>query len=243
MLYYWLAKSIEIIQPKVFIAENVKGLLSIPGAVARIKKDFESLGYIVQVKLLSAPDYGVPQTRERVIFIGVRKKSVKNKKVLQQLINESLILHPTPTHGNGLLPLVSSKKALHGLKEPHQSLDPSQQQFSKAKWLPKGQGQKEINLEGLSPTIRAEHHGNIEFRRLNKIHGGGHHHELNKGLKERRLTVRECARIQTFPDDYEFVSPNLSANSSYKIIGNAVPPLLGNAIALHLEKLWSKLFK
>ena len=68
--------------------------------------------------------------------------------------------------------------------------------------------------------------------------------ELKKGLKERRLSVRECARIQTFPDDYKFVVPNLlSASDGYRLIGNAVPPLLAFRLALRLEEVWPELFK
>ena len=110
------------------------------------------------------------------------------------------------------------------------------------------QGQTEINLDGIGPTIRSEHHGNIEYRRLNKEHGGTHETELNNGLPERRLTVRECARIQTFPDDYEFVFRNgfeghsLNATMGYKVIGNAVPPLLAYHIAKRLEDNWDRYF-
>ena len=76
------------------------------------------------------------------------------------------------------------------------------------------QGQQEVRLDGIGPTIRSEHHGNIEFRRLSKAHGGKHDEELKKRLKERRLSVRECARIQTFPDDYEFIIPEKEGNKS-----------------------------
>ena len=102
------------------------------------------------------------------------------------------------------------------------------------------QGQQEVVLDGIGPTIRSEHHGNIEFRRLTREHGGRYGEELDEGLRERRLSVRECARIQTFPDDYEFVIPaqkgnkSVSGSEAYKIIGNAVPPLLGYHIAKRL---------
>ena len=90
---------------------------------------------------------------------------------------------------------------------------------------------------GLAPTIRSEHHGNIEFRYLSRKNGGN-------DLKDRRLTVRECARIQTFPDEMEFVfnSPNgsLSASSGYKLVGDAVPPLLSYKIAKKIEEFLFK---
>ncbi len=118
----------------------------------------------------------------------------------------------------------------------------------KAKYFEGLQGNIEVKQYKPGPTIRAEHHGNIEFRRLSEEHGGLNTDELKSGMKERRLTVRECARIQTFPDDYQFVRPDrndnypLSASASYKLIGNAVPPLLGFHIAKRLETIWDKIF-
>ena len=108
------------------------------------------------------------------------------------------------------------------------------------------QGSSEIDMDGIGPTIRSEHHGNIEYRRLSEEHGGKILSELNKGLQERRLSVRECARIQTFPDDYEFIfndgTNKVNSSDAYKVIGNAVPPLLGYSIGKRLESLWNDLF-
>ena len=140
------------------------------------------------------------------------------------------------------------RHAFIGLLEPGLSSDLSQNKYSKAKYMGKHcQGQNEVCLDSVGPTIRSEHHGNIEFRRLSVEHGGANESELEKGLTERRLTVRECARIQTFPDDYEFVfnegrKDGVSAASAYKIIGNAVPPLLAYHIAKRLELNWEKYF-
>ena len=81
--------------------------------------------------------------------------------------------------------------------EPDDAEDINQKKYSKAKYMGKHcQGQQEVKLDGIGPTIRSEHHGNIEYRRLSKEHGGVHKEELAKGLSERRLTIRECARIQ-----------------------------------------------
>ena len=95
----------------------------------------------------------------------------------------------------------------------------------------------------------SEHHGNIEYRRLSMEHGGKCAKELAEGKKERRLTIRECARIQTFPDNYRFVTsarkgePGISASEAYKLIGNAVPPLLAYHIAKRIEDNWDKYFR
>jgi len=137
---------------------------------------------------------------------------------------------------------------LQDLPEPEFATDCSQKCYSQAKWYGNHcQGQTAINLEGLGPTIRSEHHGNIEFRRLAPEHNQGKPHpEIEKGLFERRLTVRECARIQTFPDDFEFIKQGnfkISTSEGYKLVGNAVPPLLAFHIAWRLQKLWPKLFK
>ena len=111
------------------------------------------------------------------------------------------------------------------------------------------QGQTEINLESISPTIRAEHHGNIEFRRLSLENSGKNLVELNLGLKQRRLTVRECAQIQTFPMDYEFVIRKgeknqfyVSGSEAYRLIGNAVPPFFAYHMARNIMLKWQKYF-
>jgi len=262
-LYYWMKQVIDITKPKVFIAENVKGLVNLGDVKEIIQKDFASAdgnGYIVlNPKVLNAGDFGVPESRERVIFIGIRRNLLKQD-ALKALTTENVPAdydpYPTPTHActtfsKGLLPIVTTYDVLQGLKEPDESVDASQRIYSKAKFLSNGsQGQTEIKLDNLGPTIRSEHHGNIEFRRLSLEHGGKHTAELNAGMKERRLTPRECAMIQTFPPDYRFVMKsnngkgyNLSASGAYKIIGNAVPPVLAYNIAMRIQSLWEKYFK
>jgi DNA (cytosine-5)-methyltransferase 1 len=249
-LYHWMKRVIELTLPKVFIAENVKGLISLANVKEIIEQDFRNIGkdgYIVIPKLLFAPDYGIPQTRERIIFIGLNKTYLKAT-AIGHLENNDIF--PRPTHEVKTYSTVG--QILSGLAEPEDELfDLSQKSYSKAKYYGKTQGQIEVNLQGLSPTIRSEHHGNIEFRRLSLELGGKIVNELEAGLKMRRLTVRECARIQTFPDDFQFVRQqnkgdekySLSATDGYKLIGNAVPPLLAYHIAKHLENQWDYLFE
>lgn len=271
MLYLWMKEVIEITKPKVFIAENVKGLVSFGDVKNIIENDFRNIddGYlVVPARVLFAGDYGVPQKRERVIFIGLNKKYLK-KEALEELSKENISSeydpYPIKTHYDDsknttqlnfldtlkkLKPYVKTLDVVKDLKEPfEENEDLAQMSYSKAKFCPNCQGQTEINLKGLAPTIRAEHHGNIEYRRLSETNGGKHITELKQGMAERRLTVRECARFQTFPDDYPFVQAaekagryKLSASSAYKLIGNAVPPLLAYNIAKRLEELWDKIF-
>lgn len=261
-LYYWMKQVIDITRPKIFVAENVKGLVNLGNVKDIIQKDFASAdgnGYIVlPPKVLHAGNYGVPETRERVIFIGVRRDALRPE-AIQALESEVTPAeydpYPIPTHaGNikdeSLLPAVTTRDVLKDLKEPMETADESQRYYSGAKYLHNGsQGQTEINLDGMGPTIRSEHHGNIEFRRLSAEHGGKQAEELAEGLKERRLTPRECALIQTFPPDYPFVikpegkrSFFLSPSAAYKVIGNAVPPVLAFHLATRLEQLWPKYF-
>ena len=169
---------------------------------------------------------------------------------MEEIIPEEYDPYPQKTHGNNLFPIVTCADVFSGLAEPEESMDPSQQKYSKAKYMGTHcQGQTEIKLNSVGPTIRSEHHGNIEYRRLNAEHGGKHIEELAAGLPERRLTVRECARLQTFPDNYQFIlkktETNVAVSSSdaYKIIGNAVPCVLAYNIAKNIESKWGKYFR
>ena len=217
-LYMWMKQVIDIVQPKMFIAENVKGLVSLGDVKEIIQHDFSTANgndYIVlDPQVLHAGNYGVPETRERVIFIGIKRSELKEEARIAleaSIIPEQYDPYPTPTHNfnihiQGLANPVTCRDVLGDLPEPENSADLSHQSFSGAQYLANGsQGQTEINMDGLGPTIRSEHHGNIEFRRLSIEHGGRNTEEINRGLQERRLTPRECALIQTFPPDYQFV--------------------------------------
>ncbi len=261
-LYIWMREVISIVKPKMFIAENVKGLTNLDNVKGVIEQDFSMAadgGYlVVPARILHAADYGVPQSRERVIFFGF-KKAALTKTALTELSKQSISLeydpYPIKTHAytvsktDNLAEPVSCREAFVDLLEPNQSSDISQTKYSKAKFMGKHcQGQTEINIDSIAPTIRSEHHGNIEFRRLSFEHGGKIIEELNSGLQERRLSVRECARIQTFPDTYQFILPktteNVSVSSSdaYKIIGNAVPCVLAYNIAMNISEKWDRYF-
>lgn len=268
-LYMWMKEVIEITLPKIFIAENVKGLANMGDVKDIIQSDFSNIGneeYIVlNPRILNAGMYGIPQSRERIFFIGFKKSSLKKdaiRELTSKFITDKYSPYPKSTHrlpnensslfdDSLIAPFVSCKNVLLDLLEPAEALDISQRYYSQAKFMGKHcQGQIEIDMNSLSPTIRSEHHGNIEFRRLSKENGGRYINELNRGMIERRLTLRECARIQTFPDDYNFVIENhnsrtrylLSPSVGYKLVGNAVPPLLAYHIAKKIEDNWDLYF-
>ena len=255
-LYMWMREVITLTKPKLFIAENVKGLTNLEDVKEIIEHDFSGAcnsGYlVVPARVLYAPDYGVPQSRERVIFFGFKKSALTEaalEELSQNTINETYNPYPIKTHGDALWPIVTCNDAFIGLDEPDESSDMAQRKYSKAKYMGSHcQGQTEIKLDSVGPTIRSEHHGNIEFRRLSTEHGGKYHDELQSGLKERRLTIRECARLQTFPDDYQFIiqktdfNKSVAASDAYKIIGNAVPCVLAYHIAKSIEEKWSLYF-
>ncbi len=210
-LYQSMAKVIETVKPKVFLAENVKGLLSWENgaAIKTIVDDFSKLGYKVDYKLFNTADYGVPQTRERVIIVGIREDLKANFK------------WPCQTHSsndNKLKPWMTIKEAIGDLEDDEKHKLLPNYGYSKAKFCKGKQGNIITKADKPAPTIRAEHHGNIEF-----------HYSL-----PRRLSAREAARIQTFPDNFIFVQ---SITDAYRQIGNAVPPVFAWHMAQMLKDI------
>ena len=211
-LYQSYIEVIKKVNPFVFVAENVNGLLTMPGEpIKKIVSDFSEVGYEVKYQLIKCEDYGIPQTRWRVIIMGVRLDK----------------RHTLPDNWNTIDE--NKRKCTIGnyfehLQEPDTTMDPAQKVYSKAARLEKGQGQKEVGLDEFAPTMRAEHHGNIEFRRITNG-------KNKEDLPERRLSVREAALIQTFPPSCILTEPTKASSKAYKPIGNAVPPLLGYMIA------------
>jgi len=213
-LYKTMVATVEAVRPMVFVAENVKGLLSANGGLAKeiITKDFANAGpgYKIHMALLNAADFGVPQKRERVFIVGVRADI------------EGSFAFPGPTHappsiadGVTLLPWVTAKETLADLEDEERLRSMPNWEWSKAR-KNRGQGNRPIKPDEPSPTIRAEHHGNIEF-----------HYRL-----PRRLSVREAARLQSFPDDFVFAAP---MSEAYKLVGNAVPPVLAWHLAMAIQ--------
>lgn len=222
-LYIHYIRALIQSQPAFFVAENVKGLLSMgKGETLRqIREDFESTGYHVDVHLVNARDYGVPQIRERVFIIGTRKDI---KKDFDYIL-------PHPTHGEGLLPFATLNDAIGDL--PLNAKDVFEGSYSPM-YMSRN---RKKNWFDQSFTIQAS-------GRQAPMHPyGDPMKKIDKdvwtftGTFNRRLSVREVARIQTFPDWFNFSagyenksSKNHKLNEQYKQIGNAVPVILAEKI-------------
>ena len=212
-LYLELLRIIREKSPPFFLAENVKGLLSLEkGRIFKIiLKDFEDLGYKVKSRVLNAADYGVPQKRQRLIIVGVRND-------IDYEFN-----FPEPTHAPvdkcellGLKPWISIGKALEHIPEPEDAPHIINHTYSRYKLRFNGYiGHRRIDPEQPAPTVtaRGDNKGGVVVL----------HHPKN----HRRMSVRELASTQTFPMDYSF---QCTQSVAYRLIGNAVPPILGAAI-------------
>jgi DNA (cytosine-5)-methyltransferase 1 len=200
-LYQVLVGYMKVYQPEIVVAENVPHLGRLHGGkyLKTILSDFESCGYKFDVWELYGPHYGLPQSRRRLFLVGTRNDI------------QAQPLCPTPTHSHRY---VSIDEAIGDLVTVTDESVTNQSQYFVATKATAGGGQGDHTNRRGEPAycIRANAKARIQF-----------HYEL-----DRRLTVRECARVQSFPD--EFVFP-FSAMTSMTQIGNAVPPLLAYKVA------------
>ena len=190
-LYTYIVEAVKKIRPKVFVAENVGGLLlkKNAGSFEKIMADFNALGYDVSYRLYHAEEYGVPQTRDRIFIVGI-----------QQGLPE--FVPPMPIDS---IP-ITAKLAMEDLENMEEDKEFSHI-WSKAN-VSGEQGNRKMVAGRPGYTIRAECHGNIQF-----------HYSL-----PRRISMREAARIQSFPDSFIFPC---GLRETERQIGNAVPPVLG----------------
>lgn len=207
-------------KPRYFVAENVKGLLSMDqGKVLKqILQEFSQVGYRVKHQVVNAADYGVPQLRMRLLIVGIREDQPDN-----------LRFPPPPTHADpekasqlGLIPWKSVGEALAHLPEPEQGRHIPNHQNSLYKLRFNGHlGHRFIEPSRPAPTVtsRGDDRGGVVV-----LHHPGNH---------RRMTARELAVVQSFPDSFVFHGTKTSA---YRQISNAVPPLLGQAIGTMLAE-------
>lgn len=231
-LYIHFIRCLLQAKPFAFIAENVKGMLTLgQGEVMnQIIQDFSSAGYNVKFKLVNARDYGVPQLRERVFIVGVRNDI------------EFDYEFPIATHGKNKLPYVDLNDAIGDLSSiPGDWFEGgfSSMYLSRNRKKTWGEQSFTIQASGRQAPLHPSGPKMIKLDKdLWKLPGDAQAH--------RRLSVKEIARIQTFPDWFDFSdgknmdsSKNNRLNKQYQQIGNAVPVTLAKAMAIPIAK-WAK---
>ncbi len=245
-LYKGFVRMVAYFKPRAFVLENVPNIFSIGNGIIKenIIQEFENLGYNVSTKILIASDYGVPQNRRRAIFIGLRNgifnfeelPTVDHKVSTAEAIDDLPEIslpdgNPYTIKPNSEFQTLIREKSC-GIWN-HQTTNHNEQTTKIIALVPDGGNYKDLpaNLQ----NTRKVH---IAWTRLNSKKPSitidtGHRHHFH--YKWNRIpTVRECARIQSFPDNYIF---SCSKTSQYKQVGNAVPPIMAQAIANHLKKL------
>lgn len=221
-LYRFFCDVVARKQPRYFIAENVKGILSIGGGevIKYILASFENLGYHVHLHKVNMADYGVPQMRQRVIIIGERRDVYANIR----------FEFPQPTHSErGMLePWVSIEQAISHYPDPDMPNDVPNHIYSAYKVVYRDfTAHRKTEPHKPSPTILARGNGKGGVCAIPHYNGN------------RRLTVRESAAVQTFPDDFVFYG---SKTSCYRQIGNAVPPMFSRKLGDELIRIENELW-
>jgi len=223
-LYESYASYVEHFKPKVFLAENVKGILSANKgeAIKIIKKRFEDTGYKLKVYLVNFADFGVPQQRERVLFIGVRDDI------------ETEFIGPEYTNLGKHRTVLEAFENIDTECVNHNFMKQLPSTTEKLKAIPEGGNfenlPKHLAVKGLMSNIYRKLDRNKPAYTVIASGGGGtwtYHYE-----EPRALTNRERARLQGFPDNYKFIGSNTEVRRQ---IGNAVPPVGIYAFAKRIQ--------
>jgi DNA (cytosine-5)-methyltransferase 1 len=204
-----MAKVIRMIRPKSIIAENVKGFYRLAGGkyFRMATEEFERLGYKMSCQIINASDFGVPQLRERIFMVGIRKDLNKHfvfpepthgvlskakKSVLSDVIDS--IESPSPKY-------VFSQRAVEGVKKAKKNMKRALAQDMDRQCLTITSHLAKVSLNSRDPVILID----------------------PAKEKYRRFTPREAARIQSFPDTFTFSG---SEGDTYRQVGNAIPPIV-----------------
>lgn len=207
-LYKQMVRIVQAKQPKVFVAENVKGMMTLhKGEIfRRVTAAFEEAGYRTFHSLLNAADYGVPQKRERVIIVGIRKDIWEK---------QGDFTFPAKTHEGNWTPLsvavpelaikdkkyYFSERAVQGMKNAKNNMKRGLAQNLNEPCLTVTSHLAKVSLNSRDPVLLVDP--------ANELY--------------RRFTPLEAARIQSFPDDFKFAGTDTTA---YRQIGNAIPPVM-----------------
>ena len=218
-LFMQYKRVLSIIKPRAFVFENVAGILSMDkgNLFKNVQREFEELGYKLKYNVLNAVDYGVPQLRERVILVG--------------FLSDNRYEYPEPTHGDNLIPYVTTElteysapkngdhliRIMQALKDGQSKDDLPEEIRPKSGY---GNTYAKLWWEKPSTTITRNFACPSSSRCIHP-------------RDSRAMSIREGARLQSFPDDYQFYGTDGMKRLE---IGNAVPPLLSMAIAKEMLK-------
>lgn len=249
-LYLSYIRLVSEIKPKAFVIENVPGLVSLFGGKIKdsILEKLEGMGYKMQYRVLVADDYGVPQHRKRVVFVGVRKDidkefvyppKLKNKVTCEMALSDLPSLeselgseiaeyNSQPQNSYQRIMRKSSSRVLNHIAASH-----SKRVQEIISLVPDGG-----NYKNLPEEFRDSRNFHVAWTRFASTKPAptidtGHRHHFH--YKYNRVpTVRECARLQSFPDDFVFLG---NKTQQFRQVGNAVPPLMAESIADQIKKV------
>lgn len=246
-LYLSYIRLVKEIQPKVFVIENVPGLVGLFGGQIKdsIIEKFTEMGYHIVYKILCSADYGVPQSRKRVVFVGTKVGSFEYPAINPNVVTCSMALSDLPALENELGEEVSEyamppqnyyqqlMRKRSDMVLNHVAASHSDKVKKIISLVPDGG-----NYKNLPEEYRESRNFHVAWTRFasNKpaptIDTGHRHHFHYK--YNRVPTVRECARLQSFPDDFKFLG---NKTQQFRQVGNAVPPLMAQAIAEQVKKM------
>ena len=221
VLYRYFVKLVEEKHPLVFVAENVKGLLTLGNGtiVDAIIADFESKGYNVKPTLVNAADYGVPQDRMRVIIVGIRKDLGYTFEFPKPT---------TPEH-------ITLRQAIGDMPKPNPDdicFAPYSSRYM-SRNRKRGWNEVAFTVPAMAKQVTL-YPGSPDMIKL-----GADEWIFGEGASTRRLSYKEAAAIQTFPEGMEFCG---DLTSKYKQIGNAVPVKLAETVAKEIYKIVDKCY-
>lgn len=234
-LFFDYIRILKAKRPKFFLAENVKGMLlkRHSEALSTLKAEFKRAGYDLYFNLLNAANYSVPQDRYRVFFVGFRSdlglkftfpSPTPNKVTLRDAIGD-LSAYPPIGLPNGIWKgnfnqEIKNHEYMTGGFSPIYMSRNRVRSWDEVSYTIQASG-RQAPIHPQAPKMEIDEHGNRFFKR-------------GQESVYRRLSVREVARIQTFPDDFIYFYKNI--NAGYKMIGNAVPVNLAYAIAGQIKE-------
>jgi DNA (cytosine-5)-methyltransferase 1 len=234
-LFYDFIRILRKKQPKFFVAENVSGMLADihREAVQNIIQTFEDSGYRIYMQLLNAADYGVPQDRKRVFYIGFRKDISVNFKYPIPFQKKITLKDVIWDLQESVLPAKSGNKTNNGscIVPNHEYMNGGFSTIFMSRNRVRSWDEQSFTIQagGRHAPIHPQAPKMIFVEQNKRVFAPGQEHLY------RRLSVRECARIQTFPDNFVFKYENIA--DGYKMVGNAVPVDLAAVVAESIKKL------